>query len=328
MKKIKALFLSAILVLALAFTCGCTGQEETKITEVRIGYQPSTHQIAHMTALEKGWWQEDLAPFGIEEITDREFPTGAPEMTAMVAGELDIAYVGAAPFVAAVSNSGLDAKIVAGVQVQGSNLVLRPEIPYEGPEDLKGLTIATFPPGTIQDTILRDWLRMNGLTPDEDVTIAPMGPGDAITAISAGQVDGVFLPHPSPAIIESNGNGRSVIASGEMFQNHACCVLVASGDLIRNQPAIVEQIVRTHIRATEYNTENPDEAAGIFARKVGQDIEVIRKSLQDWDGTWISNPNLIVDSVVSYTEVQFELGYIDQPLTKDDLFDTSFYDGI
>ena len=31
-----------------------------KISTLRIGYQPSTHQIAEMVASEKGWWAEDL----------------------------------------------------------------------------------------------------------------------------------------------------------------------------------------------------------------------------------------------------------------------------
>lgn len=330
MKKVQGIIIVAVLIAGLALVSGCTSPapgEET-LTELRIGYQPSTHQMAHMTAFEKGWWQEDLAPLGVQTVTDREFPTGAPEMSAMVAGEIDIAYVGAAPFVAAVANSDLDAKIIAGTQTQGSDLVLRPEVPYSTPADLQGLTIATFPPGTIQDTLLRDWLKQNGLEPDVDVTLKGMGPGDAVTAITAGQVDGVFLPHPAPAIIEAAGNGRTVVQSGEMFPNHACCVVVASGDLIRNHPEVVEQIVATHIKATDYNLANQDEAAGIFAAKTGQDVETVKKSLAEWDGTWISDPNIVVDSVVSYSQVQYDLGYIEKPLTKDDLFDTSFYDSI
>jgi NitT/TauT family transport system substrate-binding protein len=328
MKRQFVFIFAAVLLGAVILAAGCTSPAEPEVTELRIGYQPSTHQLAHMTAMEKGWWEQDLATFGVTSITDREFPTGAPEMTAMIAGELDVAYVGAAPFVVAVANSGLDAKIIATANTQGSNIVLRPEYPYEGPEDLKGLKIATFPPGTIQDTLLRNWLRNNNIDPDNDVEIVAMGPGDAITAITAGQVDATFLPHPAPAIIENSGNGRSVVASGEMFPNHACCVVVASGDLITNHPDLTEQIVRTHIRANDYNLENLDEAAEIFARKTGQDVEIIRKSLNEWDGTWEADPNVIIDSVVSYTQVQYELGYIEQPLVKEDLFDTSFYDKI
>jgi len=97
------------------------------MTHLRIGYQPSTHQIAEMIAMEKGWWKEDLAGFGITEVTDHQFSSGPPEMTAMMGDHLDIAYVGAAPPITAIAQ-GLDAKIVAAVQTQGSNLVLRPDL--------------------------------------------------------------------------------------------------------------------------------------------------------------------------------------------------------
>jgi ABC-type nitrate/sulfonate/bicarbonate transport system substrate-binding protein len=107
--------------------------------EIRIGYQPSTHQIAAMLAADKGWWGEDLSKFGIENVDMKVFPSGPPEMTAMLAGDLDVAYVGAAPPIAALYE-GLDAKIVAGVQTQGSALVIRPELvaEYEGPASVKG----------------------------------------------------------------------------------------------------------------------------------------------------------------------------------------------
>ena len=52
---------------------------EHGLTHLRIGYQPSTHQIAHMTAMEKGWWEEDLEKFGVKKVTDYEFPSGPPE---------------------------------------------------------------------------------------------------------------------------------------------------------------------------------------------------------------------------------------------------------
>ncbi len=323
MIRTKATIFIAIMILAAAFVSGCAAPNE-----LNIGYQPSTHQIAHITAMEKGWWQEDLAPFGIEGINEFEFPTGAPEMQAMLAGDLDIAYVGAAPVISALSK-GLDAKIVAGVQTQGSNLVLRPEINYTGPEDLKGLKIATYPAGTIQDTLLRGWLEENDIDPENDLDIIAMtGQGPAITAISAGQVDGVFLPHPAPAIIESEGNGVSVIASGEMSPNHACCVLVVSGKLIRENPALVEQIIKTHIKATEYNKVHVDEASEIFAEKTGLNVEMVDKSLADWDGVWISDPSLIVDSTVDYTTIQYDLGYIDTPLKSEDIFDLSFFEAV
>jgi len=324
MRSFTATLLAVALVAAFILAAGCTGTGTGDVSNLRIGYQPSTHQTAHITAMEKGWWQEDLAPLGITQVTDKQFETGPPEMQTMLAGELDIPYVGSAPFIAAVS-TGLDAKIIAAVQTQGSDLVLRNEVPYSTPADLAGKTIATFPPGSIQDTVLRTWLEENGVDP-ASVDIKAMGPGEAVTAISAGHVDGVFLPHPSPSVIVAEGIGRSVVQSGEMLKDHSCCVLVASGSLIREHPEIVEQVVKTHIKATEYNLEHQDEAASIYSAKTGQDVETVKASFHDWDGTWTADPNVITTSVVEYTELQYELGYISKPLTQDDLFDLSFYE--
>ena len=124
--------------------------------ELRIGYQPSTHHIAYMTAAEKGWWQQNLDEYGVQSISEFEFPSGPPEMQAMLAGDLDIAYVGATPPITAIG-TGLKAAIIANVNIQGSHLVLSDEIEYTGIESLNNLKIATFPPGSIQDTILKKW---------------------------------------------------------------------------------------------------------------------------------------------------------------------------
>jgi NitT/TauT family transport system substrate-binding protein len=291
---------------------------------ISIGYQPSTHQMAFMTAFEKGWYNESLTPLGISDIKVFNFPTGAPEMQAMLAGDLDFAYVGSAPFVTAVS-TGLDAKIIASANTQGSDLVIAKDIAYEKPEDLKGKKIATFPAGTIQDTILREWLKKNNLDPAKDVEIVAMGPGDATTAILAGKVDAAFLPHPSPVTIEEEGAGKIIVHSGEMEAGHSCCVLIASGDMIRNHPDIVEEVLKIHLKATEYNNQNPEEAAEHMKVLTGLDPAVILKSLKEWDGSFEIDPTKITASVDKFATEQKELGYLKSQVSESDLFDTSFW---
>jgi NitT/TauT family transport system substrate-binding protein len=337
MKQMRITVIALIAIALLLITAGCTQPAGTTptttvaptasaapIKELRIGYQPSTHQMAEITAMNKGWWQQDLAPFGVQNISDKVFPSGPPEMAAMLAGDIDIAYVGAAPVLSAVS-TGLDAKIIAGVNTQGSDLVVRNDLNYTGPQSLKGLTIATFPPGSIQDTVLRNWLKQNNITPDTDVTIKGMSPGDAVTAIIAGKVDGVFLPTPSPSVVVNQGKGKIVVQSGEMYPHHTCCVLVVSGKLIREHPEIVRQIIKTNDKAVLYNEQNLDEAAVIYADKTGSKLEDVKASLKEWDGNWASDPNIIISPVVDYARIQYDLGYIKKPLTQADLFDLSFY---
>ena len=298
--------------------------EKSDNRSLSIGYQPSTHQMAFMTAYQKGWYNETLSPLGISEIKAFSFPTGAPEMQAMLAGDLDFAYVGSAPFVTAVSN-GLDAKIIASANTEGSDLVVRKDLPYEKPEDLKGKKIASFPAGTIQDTILREWLKDNGIDPAKDIELIGMGPGDATTAILAGKVDAVFLPHPSPVTIEEEGAGRTVAQSGEMEPGHSCCVLVASGDMIRNHPDIVKEVLKMHLKATEYNIKNPEEAANYMNELTQLDKGVILKSLQKWDGEYELDPTSISGSVSNFSVQQKDLGYLKKAVSETDLFDTSFW---
>jgi NitT/TauT family transport system substrate-binding protein len=244
----------------------------------------------------------------------------------MLAGDLDVAYVGTAPPISAISQ-GLDAKIVAAVNINGSDLVFKPGVAYSGPQSLIGKTVGTFPPGSIQDTVMKKWLQDNNV-PISDVKIIPMGPGDAVTAISAGKVDGVFLPHPSPSIIEMEGKGKSTVASGEMWPNHACCSLVVSGRLLRDNPELVEQIIKTHIKATDYVNSHSDEAAQIYSDKTGQDLAMVEHSVETWDGKWVSDPNLQIPSTVEYAKIDYEMNYTQKELTEEDLFDTSFYEKV
>ncbi|MCW3129284.1 MAG: right-handed parallel beta-helix repeat-containing protein [Methanophagales archaeon] len=108
----------------------------------------------------------------------------------------------------------------------------------------------------------------------------------------------------------------------------ACCCLLVSGELLRGHPEIVEQTIRTHINATEYNKAHPDEAAEIFARKTGCDVEMVRESFKRSDMKWIHNPHLEIPSTLEYARVHYEMGYTDKLLTEEDLFDKSFYDKI
>jgi len=317
-----------VLLAALFFSLGCISDEQEKkpqnVTTLRIGYQPMAHQVAAMVAQAKGWWLEDLKPFGVKEVKTFPFPFGGPEIKSMGSGDLDVIYICASPTIAPISH-GLDAKIVAAVDTNGSNLVFRNGVNFNGAQSLKGLRIATYPRGTAQDVLLKMWLADNGVN-ISSVNLTAMAPGDAVNAILEGKVDGVFAPTPAQALIELAGKGKTVLTSGEMFPKHACCVVVVSGKLIRENPALVEQIVKTHINATRFVIDNPAETARIYANMTGQDLKMIEYAMNTTDISYITDPNLIINSTLALAKFQHELNYTQKELTKEDLFDTSFYD--
>ena len=113
-----------------------------------------------------------------------------------------------------------------------------------------------------------------------------------------------------------------------MWPDHACCSLVVTDKLIKEQPELVEQIIKTHIKATEYINAHPDEAAQIYAKKTKANITEIEHSVKNWDGKWVSDPHIQVPSTVEYAKVNYEMKYIKKELTEKDLFDTSLYERV
>lgn len=153
-----------------------------------------------------------------------------------------------------------------------------------------------------------------------------MAPGDAVSAMLNDKVDAAFVPSPTSAIIELAGKGKSVLQSGEMQANHDCCIMAVNGSLIRDHPDLVEQIVRTHINATNYVNAHAEESARIYANKTGQPLSTVEYAIKTWDGKWISDPHELINSTLEDAKFQYEMNYTQKKLTKEDLFDTSFYD--
>ena len=321
-------------------------QSQPKVLTIRIGYQPSTHQVAEFIISAKGWLVEEAKKLGYDlKVEEYLYPSGPPEMEAFMAGRLDVVYVGAAPVVNEVGQAkgkGAPlAKIVAAVNTQGSALVVRKDFNYAGPESLKGATIGTFPPGSIQDAVLKNWLTSNGLTfgaPGEgkDVTIIAGGPSELVEALEAGTVDAIFVPSPAPEICELRGIGRSVVNSYEMMPGHACCVLAISDKFIKEHRELAKLIVKLHIKAQKFIKENLDETIEVAAQRLSKDWgydlnftrTVVEKAYKEnptaLEFPW--NPHEIVDSVLKYAEIQYKLKYIPIQLTSDDLFDLNLYD--
>lgn len=325
MKKIMLLSITLLLFGAVAFS-GCLNNSDAEATNVTIGYQPSTHQMAYTTAKELGWWNSNLSQLDdVKNVSDRSFPSGPSEATSLASNAIQVAYIGAAPLIPAIAQNNADLKIVAAVQINGSSLIVPVNADYTGPMYFEGKKIATFPPGSIQDTLLKQWLTDNGVNLSL-VDIKGMDSGEAQTALKAGSVDAVFLPHPAPAIIVAAGDGKVVMTSGEMSPGHACCVLAVSQEFIDKYPGIVQEVVRIHVDATKYTQEHPEEAAKYYAEVTGVSQDIVLQSIDEWDGQWISDPHLIEDYVVAYAKSQYEQGLTPRALTKEELFDTSFYD--
>jgi NitT/TauT family transport system substrate-binding protein len=302
---------------------------------IHMGYQPSTHQVAWIVAQEKGWWLQNLKPLGVTDVTGNLFPSGPPEMSAMLGGDLAFAYVGWAPPISAIAR-GLDAKVVCSVQSVGSVLTIRPDIPYDGPNThrsdpaaLAGLKFGVLPPGSTDHTEFDYFLTLHALR--GKVTLIPMGIADAVTALQSGAIDGHWVPEPAGAFSEFNGHGKVVLSStesGPFLKNHACCCMLASGAMQRDHPDVVEKAIETHITTTRWMWAHPDEAIDIASSHLKVPNRIYKHSVLSNRSPWNYDPYPRVETALYFAKVQHDLGLIPKEPSQSDLFNFSFYDNV
>ncbi len=116
---------------------------------LRIGYLTADlHQLAFYVALKEGYYKD----VGIN-VVKKEYANGVFEMEGFKHNEIDVGYLGCAPATLKRINDNVKIRIIAGVNNEGSAIVVRKGI--NSFEDLKGKKIAIPGYGTVQDILLR-----------------------------------------------------------------------------------------------------------------------------------------------------------------------------
>ena len=108
-------------------------------------------------------------------------------MTALLANQLDMAYVGPSPAVNAfVQSNGTALKIVAGVASGGAAFVVRNNDGINSTSDFKGKTFAAPQLGNTQDIALRSYLLRNHYVVGVNVTIDDTSNANILTLMTQG----------------------------------------------------------------------------------------------------------------------------------------------
>src|SRR5229473_5576484 len=160
----------AAAITALAVGCGSSsassgsgsgsGGSSSHVT-LRLGFLANITHASALVGLNKGFFTKNLGS-GVTLKTS-VFSSGTEETTALLAGQLDAAYVGPNPAINAwQKSSGKAIKIISGEASGGAALVVKPSI--SSVSQLKGQKVATPSLGNTQDVALRYYLKQHGLT--------------------------------------------------------------------------------------------------------------------------------------------------------------------
>src|SRR6185312_13306606 len=126
---------------------------------VRLGFLSNITHAPALVGLKEGFFTKALGSAGTVKAT--AFSAGTEETTAILAGQLDVAYVGPNPAITAWQKSS-DIQIISGVATGGASIVVKKGITSAA--QLKGKSLATPSLGNTQDVALRYWLKQNGVT--------------------------------------------------------------------------------------------------------------------------------------------------------------------
>ena len=223
---------------------------------VRLGFLENITHASALVALKEGYFTNALGSAGTVKPT--AFSTGTEETTALLAGQLDAAYVGPNPAINAWQKSGGTAiKIVSGAADGGAAVVVAKGITSAA--QLKGKTLATPSLGNTQDVALRYWLKQNGIattaTGGGDAFIKPTPPNSAaVLEFKSGQIAGGS--EPAPYDIEMIADGGTVLYT----EPGVTTVLVVTQSFLSAHPAVVADLIKAQIQANAFINSNPTAA--------------------------------------------------------------------
>jgi NitT/TauT family transport system substrate-binding protein len=265
-KGLLAAGVAAVAVLAAgcgSSSSGASGASSSPVV-LRLGFLANiTHEPA-LVGLEKGFFAKELG----KDVTLKTtvFSSGTEETTALLAGQLDAAYVGPNPAINAWQKSnGAAIKIISGATIGGASLVVKHGITSAA--QLKGKSVATPSLGNTQDVALRYWLKQHGLTTTPtgggDVGIKPIKPNSAaVLEFKSGQIDGGWEPEPYATEMVLDGGTRLVNeASLWPAGKFVTTDLVVTQSFLKAHPSVVNGLLKGQIQANSYINANGPAAA-------------------------------------------------------------------
>jgi sulfonate transport system substrate-binding protein len=279
---------------ALATACssssaGTTNQSGGSPVVLRLGFLTNITHAPALIGISKGFFAKELGKNVTLEL--KPFSTGTEEATALLAGQLDAAYVGPNPTIKAWQTSkGSLIRVVSGAASGGAELVVKNAI--TSPAQLKGQKLATPSLGNTQDVALRYWLSQHHLTTTQtgggDVPITPVTPNSAaVLEFKSGQIAGGWEPAPYDIEMVADG-GHVLVDEASLWPNGQFVTtnLVVTSKFMKAHSSTVSDLLKGQIDANSYihNDQAAAESAANaeLAKLTGKSLDpsVLKASFQ------------------------------------------------
>lgn len=305
---------------------------------LRVAYIPILAMAQLYVIQGKGWDKEA----GLDlELT--RFSSGPAMVQALASGRFDAAYIGIGPALVAAAH-GVDLKVVAATVVDQAGMMGRGAFAEnfgKAPTAAaafasfhrktgRPVRLATLPPGSVPDAMLRYYLFEVAHVNPNDVAILAMGAAQMQQALLSRSVDGASVLKPIPAIVEARDpTARVLVSSNQMMKNAPAAVLAVRAASLARHARAIRELVDLNIRATRFIRAHPEQAAGYIQAAIGNGLvprRVILASLKSALDTYTADPHRIVGPTARLQAYLEKLGSLKKPVDLKTLFDSRLYD--
>lgn len=263
---------------------------------VRLAYFANLTHAQAVLGVASGDYQQAVEP---ARLTTRIFNAGPSLIEALLAGEIDIAYIGPGPaFNGHAKTHGQGLRVIAGATDNGTIIVAREGSGIQTLADLKGRKLATPQHGNTQDIAARHYLK-DVLHQTDLENVIPISNAEQAGMMSRGQIDASWAAEPWGSLLVAQDGAHVIGQEKDLWpgKRFTLAVVITTPDFLSEHPEVVEKVLRAHVRWTRRLQEKP-----------GQYIPQLESALSDLTGKKL--PTGVIGSAIK--SVQFS----DEPLQE------------
>jgi NitT/TauT family transport system substrate-binding protein len=236
---------------------------------VRIGYLPITDATPLLVAHGRRYFEAE----GLKTEKPVMLRSWAQVLEAFMSGQVNVVHLLSPMTVWARFGSKAPAKVVAWNHTCGSGLSVGPQI--NSVKELGGKTVAIPFWYSIHNVVLQILLRENGLTPvskrtgdpaANEVNLIVMAPADMVPALATGQIAGYIVAEPFNAMAETLGIGKILRFTGDVWKDHACCVVFMHERDLQQRPEWSQKVISAMVKAQLWTRGNRLETASLLSK--------------------------------------------------------------
>lgn len=236
---------------------------------LRIGYMPITDATALLVAYERGLFQAQ----GLKVDKPRMFRGWEQIVEAFLSGHVNVVHMLSPVTVWARYGSRAPAKVVAWNHINGSAVTVAVDKGINDVADLAGTTFAIPFWYSIHNIVLQFLLRERGVKPiksgtpaADEVKLVVMAPSDMLPALATGRISGYVVAEPFCGAAELNQVGKTLRFTGDVWKEHACCVVQMHERDLDERPEWTQKVVNGIVQAQLWARTHREEAARILAK--------------------------------------------------------------